>query len=127
MILKIIMKKEVSLKFLEDQITTEQELHGNINISYSGRYDSIVINAQIENSSDVFFYPYLNDKKINYPYSRLAIFKKDIGDLRDIKFVALTKHKPINFSNVKFRVSLIQEHKEIFSDVCYVKVIKMEQ
>lgn len=118
------MKKEVSLEFLEEEITTDQELHGSIKIDYNGRYDSIVINSQIENSSDIFYYKYLNDKKINYPYARLSIFKKDIGEIKDIKFVASTKHIPVDFSNVKFRVSLIQEHKEIFNDICFVKVIK---
>lgn len=118
------MVKEISLTFLENKVTTEQDLHGLIKIEYDGRYDSIVINSQIENSNDTFSYPYLNDKKINYPYSRLSIFKKDIGDLKYIKFVASTKHHPVDSSNVKFRVSLIQEHKEIFSDIRYVKVIK---
>lgn len=108
-----------------------QELHGTVEILYPGRFDSVVINSQIENSSDVFTYTSLNGKKINHPYARLSIFKAELGGRARIEFVASTKHVPPagssnDHSGVKFRVSIIQEHKEVASDVAYVKVVKKE-
>ena len=42
-----------------------------------------------------------------------------------LEFIATTKHVPASkFSNAKFRVTIIQEHKEIASDVTYIKIIK---
>jgi len=109
----------------ENPIIAGQELHGTISINYAGRFDSLVINSQIENSSDVFSYSNLNGKKINHPYARLSIFKAELGGRNLIDFTAITKHVPTGKdSNVKFRVSIIQEHKEVASDVAYIKIVK---
>ena len=43
-----------------------------------------------------------------------------------INFTATTNHVPSGeYSNVKFRVSIIQEHKEVVSDIAYTKIIKL--
>lgn len=119
-------QKQISISLAEKEIATGQELHGTITLSYPGRFDSVVINSQIENSSDVFSYINLNSKKINYPYARLSIFKADLGGRTVIEFTAMTKHVPSSdHSNVKFRVSIIQEHKEVVSDVEYIKIKKV--
>jgi hypothetical protein len=118
-------QKQVSISLAENEITAGQELHGTITINYSGRYDSLVINSQIENSSDVFSYVSLNGKKINYPYARLSIFRSDLGGRSKIEFIAITRHVPsVEHSSVKFRVSVIQEHKEVVNDVVYIKIVK---
>ena len=110
-----IMKKEVDEKRIE--------VDGRIEINYTGRFDSISINSQIENSSDVFTYYELDDKKINHPYARLSIFKKEVKDPKLIKFKAFTEHTPKDSeTNVKFRATLIQEHKEIASDIKFIKI-----
>jgi len=118
-------QKQVSISLAENEIVAGQDLHGTIVINYAGRFDSLVINSQIENSSDVFSYINLNGKKINYPYARLSIFKADLGGRTTIEFTAATKHvPPADHSSVKFRASIIQEHKEVVSDVAYIKIIK---
>lgn len=118
-------QKQVSISLAENEIVAGQDLHGTITINYAGRFDSLVINSQIENSSDVFSYVNLNGKKINYPYARLSIFKADLGGRTIVEFTAVTKHvPPADYSSVKFRVSVIQEHKEVVSDVAYIKIIK---
>ena len=109
----------------EGSLASGEDLHGTVVIEYAGRFDSLVINSQIENSSDVFSYTNLNGKKIKHPYARLSIFKAELGGRTTIEFTAKTNHLPTaDYSNVKFRVSIIQEHKEVASDVAYVKVRK---
>ena len=118
-------EKQLTISLSEAQIAAGQELHGKILINYTGRFDSLVINSQIENSSDVFSYVNVNGKKINHPYARLSIFRTELGGKNPIEFVATTKHAPAgDHSNVKFRVSIIQEHKEVVNDVAYVKVVR---
>jgi hypothetical protein len=118
-------QKQVSISLAENEIVAGQDLHGTITINYAGRFDSLVINSRIENSSDVFSYVNLNGKKINYPYARLSIFKADLGGRTTVEFTAVTKHvPPADHSSVKFRVSVIQEHKEVVSDVAYIKIKK---
>ena len=118
-------QKQISLSLAESTVAAGGDLHGTVAINYSGRFDSLVINSQIENSSDVFSYSSLNGKKIKHPYARLSIFKAELGGRTTIEFTATTNHVPAgDHSSVKFRVSIIQEHKEVVSDIAYIKVVK---
>ena len=117
--------KQVSVSLTEGSVSAGEDLHGTVVINYPGRFDSLVINSQIENSSDVFSYTNLNGKKIKHPYARLSIFKAELGGRTTIEFTATTNHVPAgDHSNVKFRVSIIQEHKEVVSDIAYTKIVK---
>jgi hypothetical protein len=117
--------KEVSISVAENSVAAGQELHGSVVINYLGRYDTVVLNSQIENSNDVFSYTNLNGTEIKYPYARLSIFKSELAGKNTIDFIATTSHVPVGeFSNVKFRVSIIQEHKEVVSDLAYIRIIK---
>src|SRR6187200_1701499 len=108
------MSNDILITIVEKQISPGQDIHGIIEI-----------NSQIENSNDIFNYTDLNGKKITYPYARLPIFKDDIGTRKALEFIATTKHVPESrSSNAKFRVTIIQEHKEVASDVAYIKIIK---
>jgi hypothetical protein len=119
--------KQVSITIAESEVTAGQDLHGTITINYIGRWDSVIINSQIENSSDTFSYWELNSKKIKHPYARLSIFKTELGGTSLIEFTATTKHVPTgDHTNVKFRVSIIQEHKEVASDLAHTKIIKRD-
>ncbi len=118
-------QKQISVSLAESSVAAGEELHGTVVINYPGRFDSLVINSQIENSSDVFSYVNLNGKKIKHPYARLSIFRAELGGKTTIEFTAVTNHVPVgDASNVKFRVSIIQEHKEVVSDIAYIKVVK---
>lgn len=118
-------KKDVSISLAESSLAAGKELHGSVVINYSGRFDSVVLNSQIENSSDVFSYTNLNGKEIKHPYARLSIFKSELAGRNIIDFRATTSHVPADeFSNVKFRVSIIQEHKEVVSDIAYIRIVK---
>jgi hypothetical protein len=118
-------QKDVSISLAESSVVSGNDLHGIVVINYRGRFDSVVINSQIENSSDVFSYTNLNGKNIKHPYARLSIFKSELGGNTTINFTTTTNHVPAgDYSNVKFRVSIIQEHKEVVSDIAYAKIIK---
>jgi hypothetical protein len=118
-------KKELSFTIRENEIYPNQEIHGIIEVNYNERFDTIVINSQIENSSDIFNFIQLNGKKINHPYARLSIYKKDLEEKKMVDFVAITQHIPNNdFSKVKFRASIIQEHKEVTNDILFLKIKK---
>jgi hypothetical protein len=117
-------KTDVNIELMEREIVSGQELHGTVSVNYAGRFDSIVINSQIENSSDIFNYTSINGKKVNHQYARLSIFKDDLKDKNYLEFTAVTSHNPRNGqTNAKFRVAVIQEHKEVVSTLAYVKIL----
>ncbi|HZD35745.1 MAG TPA: hypothetical protein VE130_11120 [Nitrososphaeraceae archaeon] len=113
----------ISIELKEDQATSGQDIHGIIKLAYNSRYDTIVINSQIEDSSGAFEFIELNGRRIDYPYPRLSIFEKDLSGQKMIVFTARTNHVPLDASKkVKFRVSIVQEHKEIASDITYLNL-----
>ena len=120
-------QKDVSISLAESSIVAGNDLHGTVVINYHGRFDSVALNSQIENSSDVFSYTNLNGKNIKHPYARLSVFKSELAGRNTISFTATTNHVPAEdkqYSNAKFRVSIIQEHKEVASDIAYTKIMK---
>ena len=90
----------IFLDFKNKEINTGEELECIITINYTGRFDSISINSQIEDSSDVFTYTEINGKKINHPYARLSIMKKELQNPSSIKLKAITKHIPKSTESV---------------------------
>ena len=116
--------KGISITISQMEISSNQDVHGKINIYYPGRFDSIVINSHIEKSNDIFHFTYLNGKRIGNPYARLSILMDDIGNRTTLEFIAKTNHVPLGrYSNVKFRATIIQEHKEVASDIVYIKIL----
>jgi hypothetical protein len=122
-------KKELFLTIEENEIHPNEEIHGRIELNYNGRFDTLVINSHIENSNDICTYIELNGKKINHPFSRISIYKKDLEEKKIINFIAIIiQHVPKNdFSKVKFRASIIQEHKEVANDILILKIKKEDK
>ncbi|HXW03077.1 MAG TPA: hypothetical protein VD651_02300 [Nitrosarchaeum sp.] len=112
--------KGIELKLDSAAILPHSEVKGYITVNYSGRYDGIVINTQILGSNELVVYRSYNGKKISQNVSRLFISKDSMPDNKaeftvSIEFVPKEKH------DVKFRVSIIEQHKEIESDVVFAK------
>lgn len=116
-------ENDIIIIFDKNEVKPKEELNGIIKITYPGRFDSIVINSQIENTSDIFTFIKINDKKIDYSYARMPILKQDIKDVNEIKFTVTTEHVPQRLSNVKFRASIIQEHKEVADNVAFLRIV----
>ena len=115
----------VTISFAEEEIGSGEILYGKLSITYRGRFDSLVISSQIENSNKAFVFETLNEKKVRQPYSRISIFKSELADIQNVTFTASTQHVPEgDFSIAKFRATVIQEHKEVAAEVARIKVIK---
>lgn len=114
--------KDVELKLENLNIVPNSEIRGKIEVRYQGRYDGIVINTQILNSNQLIVYKSYNGKPISQNLSRLFI-SKDYMSENKAEFTAIIEFKPSEPHDVKFRVSIIQEHKEIESDVLFAKLV----
>ena len=114
--------KEIELKLENEKILPYTEIKGNVEVRYHGRYDGIVINAQILNSNELIVYKSYNEKQVLRNVSRLFISKDDMP-ANKASFTACVEFKPLHSHDIKFRVSIIQEHKEIDSDILFAKLI----
>ena len=96
------------------------EIIGIIVVSYPGRYDGVVVNTTILDSNEHIKYTSYNGKKITQHVSRLFI-NKDTMPENKVEFTALIEFEPNQEHEVKFRVSIIEEHKEIESKIIFAK------
>jgi len=113
--------KDVEIKIENLNIKPHTEIKGKIQVSYSGRYDGVVVNTQILNSNQLIIYKSYNGKAISQNLSRLFINKNDMPQ-NMVEFTATIEFEPSQTHDVKFRVSIIQEHKEIESDIVFAKL-----
>jgi len=114
--------REIELKLENLNIIPNSEIKGRIDVRYQGRYDGIVINTQILNSNQLIMYKSYNGKPISQNLSRLFISKDNMPENK-AEFTAIIEFKPSEPHDVKFRISIIQEHKEIESDIIFAKLL----
>ena len=112
--------KDIELKLEETNIAPHSEIKGHITVNYSGRYDGVVINSQILGSNELVVYRSYNGKKISQNVSRLFISRDDMPDDK-AEFTVSIEFEPKETHEIKFRVSIIEQHKEIESDVLFAK------
>jgi len=110
--------KDIELKLDSTEIHPNSEVKGIIVVNFNGRYDGVVINTQILNSNNLVVYKSYNGKKISQNVSRLFIEKENMPDNK-AGFTASIEFEPKEKHEVKFRVSIIEQHKEIESDVVF--------
>ncbi len=114
--------KDIELKLENMTFKRNETIRGKIQVNYSGRYDGIVVNTQILGSNQLIVYRSYNNKSISQNLSRLFINKNDMPQ-NSVEFTASIEFEPKETHEIKFRASIIQEHKEIESDVVFGKLM----
>lgn len=112
--------KDLEFKLNSIEIHPDSEIKGTIAVSYPGRYDGVVINTTILDSNEHIIYKSYNGKKISQNVSRLFI-NKDVMSEDKAEFTAIINFQPNQEHEVKFRVSIIEQHKEIESQIIFAK------
>ena len=88
------------------------EINGHVIVDYPGAYDGIVINTLIMDSNELIVYKSYNGEKISDNVSRLFI-SKDLMPENKADFTASIEFEPEQSHEVKFRASIIEQHKEV--------------
>ncbi|QUC64815.1 hypothetical protein NsoK4_00570 [Nitrosopumilus sp. K4] len=112
--------KDIEFSLEPKEIHPKSEIKGIITVSYPGRYDGVVINTQILDSNEHIIYKSSNGKKISQNVSRLFI-NKDTMPENKAEFTATIDFEPKQEHEVKFRASIIEQHKEIESQIIFAK------
>jgi hypothetical protein len=77
-----------------------------------------VINTQILGSNELMLFTSYNGKKISQRSSRLFISRDSMPNNK-ADFTAMITFEPTQKHDVKFRASIIEQHKEIENDVVF--------
>ena len=110
--------KDIEIILQDKNIKPNTDIIGTVKVNYSGKYDSIVINIQILGSNELMLFTSYNGKKISQRSSRLFI-SKDTMPQNKADFTAMITFEPTQKHDVKFRASIIEQHKEIENDVIF--------
>ena len=110
------------IKFTLDDLDLKpnSEIKGHVTVDYPGKYDGIVINTLIMNSNELIVYKSYNDEKISDNVSRLFI-SRDVMPENKANFTASIEFEPEQSHDVKFRASIIEQHKEVESVQLFAK------
>ncbi len=112
--------KDIEFTLNSKEIHKDSEIKGTVSVSYPGRYDGVVINTTILDSNEHIIYKSYNGKKISQNVSRLFI-NKDVMPENKAEFTAVISFEPKQEHEVKFRASIIEQHKEIESQIIFAK------
>jgi len=112
--------EDIKLTLDNLNIKPNSEIKGYVTVNYPGAYDGIVINTLIMDSNELIVYKSYNSKKISDNVSRLFI-SKDVMPDNEAKFTAIIEFEPEQSHDVKFRASIIEQHKEVASDQLFAK------
>ncbi len=110
--------KDIEITLQDKNIKPNSDIIGMIKVNYSGKYDSIVLNTQILGSNELMLFTSCNGKKISQRSSRLFISRESMPQNK-ADFTAIITFEPTQKHEVKFRASIIEQHKEIESDVLF--------
>ena len=113
--------KEIEITLESPDIKKDSEIRGTIRVNYSGKYDSIVLNTQILDSNELMTFTSYNGKKISQKASRLFISKESMPQ-NTAEFTAVISLETSQSHDVKFRASIIEQHKEIESDIVFASL-----
>ena len=112
--------KYIKLVLENLNIKPNSEIKGHVTVNYPGAYDGIVINTLIMDSNKLIVYKSYNDEKISDNVSRLFI-SRDVMPDNKADFTASIEFEPEQSHDVKFRASIIEQHKEVESDHLFAK------
>ncbi len=112
--------KDVSIELASPEIRQGEEIRGTIRVGYPGGFDGVVINAQVLDSNELVTYRSCNGRQLSNIVSRLFVDRAMMPENR-AEFAASTGLGPGRAHDVKFRASIIEQHKEIGSDVVFAK------
>jgi len=112
--------KDIKLTLDNLNIKPNSEIKGYVTVNYPGMYDGVVINTQIIGSNKLIVYKSYNDERISKNVSRLFI-SRDVMPDNKAKFTAVIEFEPKQSHDVKFRASIIEQHKEVESDQLFAK------
>lgn len=114
--------KDIEFQITPQTIHQNSEIKGIVKVLYPGRYDGIVINTQISDSNEHITYTSSNGKSISKNVARLFIDKKSIPK-DTAEFTAIINFEPNQKHEVKFRASIIEQHKEIDSKSIFAEYV----
>ncbi len=113
-------EKAIKISIKQNNIIPQSDIDGSVTINYSGRFDGVQVNTYVTGTNEHVQFVSIDGKKISL-HVRLFVSKEEIGEKNSFNFVARLEQTNLpKQTNIRFRVAIIQQHKEVESDVIFV-------
>ncbi len=114
--------KEIQLVIEQNNAVVASDITGTVTINYEGRFDGVQVNTYVTGTNDQVLFTEVDDKAISL-LARLYVSRDSIGDNRSFRFTARVEKSSKKEARIRFRATIIQEHKEIASDTVFVPLL----
>lgn len=118
-------EKAITISVNQNSVVPQSEINGIVTVNYQGRFDGVQVNTYITGTNEQVHFVNIDGKPISL-FARLFVSRDEMGTKNFFNFTA--KIEQTNLSkqtSIRFRVAMIQEHKEIASDVIVVPVAQV--
>jgi len=114
--------QDLELAFDSVEFRPGAEIVGRVSVGFPGRYDGVVINAQVLDSNGLITFRGYNGRGMSRSAARLFV-GRDAMPGGTVEFAAAFEFEPEGELEVKFRASIIEQHKEIESAVVFGRLL----
>lgn len=117
--------KAIRISLEQSSVILGSDFNGAVTVNYQGRFDGVQINTYVIGTNEQVRFVDLDGRTISIP-ARLYVGRKEMtGEKDSFEFKARIewgrKDLPKD-TRIRFRAAIIQEHKEIESDIVLVPV-----
>ena len=115
-------EKAIRISVKQNSVIPQSDINGTVTVNHRGRFDGVQVNTHITGTNEQVHFVDVDGKKISL-FVRLFISRNEIGEKNSFNFTARVEQTNLpKQTNIRFRAAIIQEHKEIESDVILVPV-----
>ena len=115
--------KDIELSLSSEEFGPGEIVRGTARVSYGGRFDGVVVNTQVLDSNELVVYRSCAGKEIEKRTARLFIPRDSMSGGGSVaEFSVSAGLESERGHDVKFRASIIEQHKEVESDVRFARL-----
>ncbi len=115
-------EKAIRISVKQNNIIPQSDIDGNVTVNYPGRFDGVQVNTYITGTNEHVQFVSVDGKRISM-FVRLFVGKEEMGEKNSFNFVARLEQTNLpKQTRIRFRAAIIQQHKEVESDVIFVPV-----
>lgn len=116
-------EKAIRISVKQNNIIPQSDIDGSVTINYPDRFDGVQVNTYVTGTNEHVQFVSIDGKKISL-FVRLFLGKNEIGEKNSFNFVARLEQSNLpKLTRIRFRAAIIQQHKEVESDVIFVPVV----
>ena len=117
--------KDIEVSLSSREFAPGETIRGTVRVGYNGRFDGVVVNTQILDSNELVVYRSCAGREIEKNVSRLFVPREAMsadGPTTAAEFTASIEFAAAHDHDVKFRASIIEQHKEVESDIVFARL-----